>query len=132
MAEVAILNRGTKKPDIYCYDDVTDKDEVFDTLRDLVKTHKMAKNIYVISGTHGSSNGTVDATDKDVSFKKEDLDSAKITSSNINIRDYHQTAPNRWKELSQKPGATNIIVLAFCYSRQWFENNGVGGNDGKL
>lgn len=92
----------------------------------------MTRNIWVISGTHGTSSGTVDSGCKEPDFKHEDLDSANVTSKNIHIMDYHLLAPNRWKELREKSSKTNIVVLAFCYSSQWFGNDVVDGNDGKL
>ncbi|HND09799.1 MAG TPA: hypothetical protein PKO07_15165 [Pseudomonadota bacterium] len=131
MAQV-IVPRAPDAPDVYCYNTPTDADEVNATLHDLVRTNKMSKNIWVISGTHGMANGTVDAACRETDFKSEDLDSANGTSKQIHIKDYHLLSSNTWKTLREKAGATNILVLAFCYSEQWFWNSGVGGNDGKL
>lgn len=112
----------------------TDQNEVFQVMRDLVSQDAKSSNkriIYVITGTHGKSDGTVDQTMRDVSFKEEDLDSARITRNNINIRDYHETAPLRWKELSEK-GKNVVHILAWCYSNQWTTNTTPNGNNGKL
>ena len=87
--------------------------------------------VYVVSGTHGSANGTVSWTSADIKFRDEDLDSARITRTNINIRDYHQTATTRWKELSDK-GENVVIVLAWCFSHQWTTNATAEGNNGKI
>jgi hypothetical protein len=116
---------------IYSYDSPTDKTQVFQTLRRLVAEDAQARRtrqIFVISGTHGAADGTVTPDCADVSFKVEDLDSASITRTNINIRDYHQTAPNRWQELSNK-GQNAVLVLAWCFSTQWLSNNTANGNN---
>ena len=108
--------------------------DVFNVLRDLVSQDAKSSNkriIYVITGTHGNFDGTVDQTIRDVSFKDEDLDSARITRNSINIRDYHETAPLRWKELSDK-GKNVVHILAWCYSNQWTTNTTANGNNGKL
>lgn len=117
--------------EVISFDNETDQKEVFDQLRELIKKNGTSKIINVISGTHGNPNGTVTGSCKEINFKKEDLDSAKITSKNINIRDYHQTAPNRWKELSDQ-GKNVVHVLAWCYSYQWTTNKSADGNNGKL
>jgi hypothetical protein len=131
MAEV-VVRRAPKKPDVYCYNEVTDADEVNATLHALVKQLATTKNIWVVSGTHGTAAGTVSAADAEADFKKEDLDSASVTSRNIKIKNYPLLSTNTWKELREKKGETNTIVLAFCFSSQWFNNSGPGGNDGKL
>ncbi|MDC0710182.1 hypothetical protein POL68_17020 [Stigmatella sp. ncwal1] len=116
---------------IYSYDAPTDQNEVFATLRKIVADDANARRtrqVFVISGTHGASDGTVTAASADVRFKEEDLDSARITRTNINIRDYHQTAPNRWKELSDK-GQNAVLVLAWCYSTKWLTNATANGNN---
>ena len=92
----------------------------------------MKMNVWVVSGTHGTNAGTVDPTCKHTDFKREDVDSANVTSKNIHILDYHLMGKNRWAELAGKPGATNTIVLAFCFSYQWFNNVAPMGNNGKL
>ena len=120
--------------EVISFDAPTDQNEVFNVLRKLVKQdadNKSTRIINVISGTHGAANGTVTGACKEIQFKKEDLDSAKITSKNINIRDYHMTAPNRWKELSGQ-GKNVVHVLAWCYSFQWTTKNSADGNNGKL
>ncbi len=119
---------------LYSYDAPTGKVEVFNTLRKIVAEDAASGNkriVYVITGTHGNSDGTVTKANADVTFKNEDLDSARIARTNINIRDYHETAPNRWKELSDK-GKNVVIVLAWCWSYQWTSNSTPGGNNGKL
>ena len=119
---------------IVSYDATTNKDEVFQTLRGLVAEDARTgrtRQIFVITGTHGAADGTVTNGDADVSFKQEDLDSARITRTNINIRDYHQTAPNRWKELSDK-GSNAVLVLAWCFSNQWLSNTTANGNNNKI
>ena len=131
MAQI-IIARAPAKSDVYCYDTPTDATEVNQTLHDIVAQYKMTANVWVISGTHGTSAGTVDPTCKELDFKKEDVSSANITCKNIKILDYHLLAPNRWAELKGKAGKTNIIVLAFCYSQQWFNNVAPLGNNGKL
>jgi hypothetical protein len=127
-----IIDRAPARPDVYCYDAPTNAVEVNATLHDIVRQFGMKKNVWVISGTHGRADGTVSPDDREVDFKAEDLDAANKTSKQIHIWDYHLLAPNRWAELRNKPGGTNVIVLAFCYSQQWFLNPGPGGNDGKL
>ena len=127
-----IIARAPAKPDVYCYDTVTNATEVNKTLHDIVKQYKLACNVWVISGTHGTSAGTVDPTCAEKDFKKEDVDSANVTSKNIKILDYHLLSANRWAEIAGKAGATNVIVLAFCYSQQWFNNVAPQGNNGKL
>ncbi len=122
------------KATIYSYDAVTNQAEVFETLRKVVtEDAKSGKKriIYVITGTHGAAAGTVTAANADIKFRDEDLDSARITRTNINIRDYHQTAPNRWKELSDK-GENVVLVLAWCFSHQWTTNATADGNNGKI
>ena len=127
-----LIARAPAKPDVYCYDNVTDADEVNQTLHAIVKQYKQTCNVWVISGTHGTSAGTVDPMCKETDFKREDVSSANVTSKSIKILDYHLMAPNRWAEVAGKPGATNVIVLAFCYSQQWFNNLAPLGNSGKL
>lgn len=128
--------RGTTKAGaaIYSHDSSTDEKQVFDTLRRLVSEDASKGDmhvIYVISGTHGASNGTVTAAMADVKFKEADLDSAGITRININIRDYHKMAPNRWTELSNK-GPKVVLLLAWCYSYQWLSNSTPNGNNKKI
>lgn len=130
MAEVII--QRPPDGDAYCYDSTTNGHEVNRTLHDIVRQFGMTKNIWVISGTHGRSDGTVALAGHVPDFRAEDLDTANQTSKQIKVWDYHLIAPNRWAELRDKPAATNVIVLAFCYSQQWFLNPGPGGNDGKL
>ena len=127
-----IIARAPARSDVYCYDNTTIASEVNKTLHDIVAQYKMTANVWVISGTHGTSAGTVDPTCREIDFKKEDVSAANLTSKNIKILDYHLMAPNRWAELKAKPGGTNIIVLAFCYSQQWFHNVAPLGNNGKL
>jgi hypothetical protein len=128
-----IIQRAPDKSDIYCYDNITNADEVNVTLHEIVKQFQTKKNIWVVSGTHGNTNGTVTGDCKEQDFKKEDLSSADVTSKNIFIKNYHGLAPNNWKELSGKAGSTNIIVLAFCFSYQWFNNEtSADGNNGRL
>ena len=55
-----------------------------------------------------------------------------MTSKNIHILAYHLLSPNRWREIGNKAGATNIYVLAFCYSSRWFANLAPLGNNGKI
>ena len=131
MAQV-LIKRSPVGSDVYCYDQPTDADEVNATLHEIVKAYGMTRNIWVISGTHGCANGTVHAGCVEPDFRKEDLDTASVTSKQIHIKDYHLLSPNTWTELRQKSGATNVLVLAFCYSKQWFENHGNSGNYGKL
>lgn len=131
MAQI-IIPRSPAKSDVYCYNDPTDAAEVNTTLHDLIRQHKTSRNIWVISGTHGAANGTVTSAFAEPDFKKEDLDTANTTSKQIHIKDYHLLSTNTWKALREKPGGTNILVLAFCYSQQWFLNNAPNGNDGKL
>ncbi|WP_024890342.1 hypothetical protein [Luteimonas huabeiensis] len=119
---------------VYAYDAPTDQAEVFRTLRRLVAEDANAgthRQIYVVTGTHGNPDGTVTGDCAEIRFKAEDLDSARITRSHIHIRDYHLTAPNRWRELDER-GPNAVIVLAWCYSHQWTRNPGPDGNDGKL
>lgn len=119
---------------VYAYDAPTDQAEVFGTLRRLVAEDARSgthRQIYVVTGTHGRSDGTVTGDCAEIRFKAEDLDSARITRTHIHIRDYHLTAPNRWRELNER-GINSVIVLAWCYSHQWTRNPGPGGNDGKL
>ncbi|MGK3965420.1 hypothetical protein WMF38_14740 [Sorangium sp. So ce118] len=116
------------------YDAPTAGDEVFGTLRRLVGEDAEAgrtRVIYVISGTHGDVDGTVTPEMADVSFKHEDLGSAGITRSNINIRNYHETAPNRWIDLGGK-GENAVLVLAWCYSYQWLSNVSGQGNNQRI
>ncbi len=127
-----LIARAPAKADVYCYDDETDADEVNQTLHDIVKQYKLKMNVWVISGTHGTDVGTVDPTCKEIDFKREDMSTANVTSKNIKILDYHLMGGNRWAEISGKAGATNIIVLAFCFSQQWFNNVAPLGNNGKL
>ena len=131
MAQV-IIQRAPAAPDVYCYDKPTNAAEVNTTLHEIVSKYRETRSIYVISGTHGCADGTVVPNCKEPDFKYEDLNSANKTSRLIHIRDYHQTAPNRWAELRQHPGQTGVLVLAFCFSSQWFNNKAPGGNDGKL
>lgn len=130
MAEV-MINRGNLGT-VYAYDAATNAAEVNDTLHNLVRQHKMDANIWVISGTHGAADGTVTAGDREPDFKAQDLDSANVTSKQIKIKDYPLLAPNVWAELRQKPAPTNVLVLAWCFSKQWYENGGAGGNARKL
>jgi hypothetical protein len=128
---VVVIDRNPASS-IYCYNAVTGADEVNGTLHHLVRELGMNANIWVVSGTHGRKDGTVTDKDHAPDFRKEDLDAANKTSKQIKVWDYHLLAPNRWAELRRKPAGTNVIVLAFCYSQQWFNNPGPGGNDGKL
>jgi len=127
-----IIARAPAKADVYCYDNVTDANEVNQTLHDIVRQYKLKCNVWVVSGTHGTSAGTVDPTCKEIDFKKEDVSSANVTSKNIKILDYHMLSSNRWAEVADKTGATNVIVLAFCYSQQWFNSVAPQGNNGRL
>jgi NAD-dependent SIR2 family protein deacetylase len=127
-----IIARAPRRPDVYCYDDVTDADEVNRTLHDIVRQYKQTCNVWIVSGTHGTAAGTVDPLCKETDFKKQDVSSANVTSKNIKILDYHLLSPNRWADVAGKAGATNVIVLAFCYSQQWFNNLAPLGNNGKL
>lgn len=127
-----IIQRDNDLMPVYCYDSETDANEVNETLHQIVKKYGMTKNIWVVSGTHGMNTGEVTVDCKAVDFKYEDLDSARVTSKNIHIKNYHQLCDNTWRELREKPGATNILVLAFCYSQQWFNNSSAQGNNGKL
>jgi len=43
-----------------------------------------------------------------------------------------QAASPNAAEVAGKAGATNVIVLAFCFSQQWFNNIAPQGNNGKL
>lgn len=131
MAQV-IVHRAPRQPDVYCYNAVTDATEVNQTLHALVKQLATTKNIWVISGTHGTSAGTVSPGDAESDFKKEDMDTASVTSRNIRIKDYPLMSANTWREIRDKRGDRNVIVLAFCFSHQWFNNSGPGGNQGKL
>jgi len=131
MAEV-LKRRSPRQMEVYCYDDVTDADEVNETMHDIIRRFRTKKNIWVISGTHGTDAGTVDPTCKEKDFRKEDIDSANVTSKNIHIMDYHMLAPNRWAALKSKSGENNIVILAFCYSSLWFDNATLLGNNGKL
>ena len=125
---------STKAGSLICaYDALTNKDEVLVTLRRLVKEDadgRHVRQIYIISSTHGNSDGSVDPEDAEVEFKAEDLQSAGITRTNVNVRDYHQTGKNRWAELRQKTDA--VLVLAWCYSLQWLGNPTDSGNNGKI
>jgi len=131
MAQV-IIQRAPAAPDVYCYDKTTDAAEVNATLHEIVSKYRETRNVWVISGTHGCDNGTVVQDCKHPDFKDEDRDRANKTSRLIHIKEYHLIAPNVWAELSKKPGQTNVLVLAFCFSSQWFKNKAAGGNDGKL
>ena len=131
MAEV-VVHRAPKLPDVYCYNAVTDADEVNLTLHRLIKQLATTKNIWVVSGTHGTAAGTVSAGDAEVDFKQEDIDSANVTSRNIHIKNYHLLSTNTWKALRDKRGDTNVLVLAFCFSSQWFNNTAPSGNGNKL
>lgn len=120
--------------EVISFDNVTNDKEVFDVLRKVVKNDALNKTpriINVISGTHGAPNGTVTGTCKEINFKIQDLNSANITSKNINIRDYHDMAANRWKALSDQ-GKNVVHVLAWCYSNQWTTNKSTDGNSGKV
>ena len=97
MAQV-IIQRAPAAPDVYCYDKPTNAAEVNTTLHEIVSKYRETRSIYVISGTHGCADGTVVPNCKEPDFKYEDLNSANKTSRLIHIRDYHQTAPNRWAE----------------------------------
>ncbi len=128
-----IIHRATqKKSDVYCYNEVTNADEVNKTLHAIVKEFGPAKNVWVISGTHGTTAGTVDPGCVQKDFKDEDRDSGSKTSRLIHVKEYHLLAPNVWKELREKPFATNVLVLAWCFSHQWFSNPSENGNSGKL
>jgi hypothetical protein len=119
--------------DVYSYDTETEKDQVFATIRKIVREdveNGKTRQVYVISGTHGALDGTVNNAGADIGFKEEDLRAASITRSNINIRNYHELSPNRWQELSDKKNAA--LVLAWCYSYQWTTNDTPDGNNGKL
>ncbi|MBF0544676.1 MAG: hypothetical protein HQM08_09590 [Candidatus Riflebacteria bacterium] len=111
---------------IYSYDTTTDAKEVAATILKVIKNKGRVK-IIVITGTHGASNGTVDKSFAEVNFKMEDFGTANVSSNLITIRDYHQTAPNRWKEISDS-GNKVVIVLAWCYSNQWLSNKTAQGN----
>jgi hypothetical protein len=130
MAQVIIGRKSLGT--VYAYDVAAGATEVNNTLRALVKEFKTSVNIWVISGTHGTAKGTVSIENREPDFKAEDLDTANRTSRQIHIKDYHLLAPNTWAELSNKPSPTNVLVLGWCFSKQWFENHGAGGNDGKL
>ncbi len=132
MAQQIIHRMKQKKTDVYCYDAVTNKSEVNNTLHDIVKQLGPAKNIWVISGTHGMAAGTVDASCAEKDFRDQDRDSANVTNRLIHIKDYHLLAPNVWKELRDKPGEANVLVLAWCFSYQWFSNTSDNGNKDKL
>jgi hypothetical protein len=132
MAQQIIHRIEQKKADVFCYNAVTTAKEVNTTLHDIVKKLGPTKNIWVISGTHGTAAGTVDAGCAQKDFKDQDRDSANVTSRLIHVKDYHLLAPNVWKELSGKPGETNVMVLAWCFSYQWFSNTSDNGNNGKL
>ncbi|GDY28164.1 hypothetical protein AHAT_40540 [Agarivorans sp. Toyoura001] len=127
-----IKRTSANSMDIYCYDDETEAVEVNETLHNIIREFNTRMNVWVITGTHGNVNGEVEPEYKDKDFKKEDLDSANVTSKNIHIMDYHLLAPNRWEALKNKPAATNVAVLAFCYSSQWLENDDILGNNNKL
>jgi hypothetical protein len=127
-----IIQRAPEHPDIYCYDAPTNADQVNVTLHDIVVRYGMQKSIWVIAGTHGEADGTVTLVSGQKDFREEDLDTAYRTSTQIKILDYHLLAPSHWQEIRENPGGSNVIVLAFGYSEQWFLNNGPGGNDGKL
>lgn len=119
---------------IVSYDNKTNAKEVFDTIQRLVSEdakNKSTRVIYIVSGTHGTASGTVDASCKEIAFKDEDLKSAGITRTNINVRDYTLTSSNKWAELNGK-GKNNVIVLGFCYSLQWLSNTSADGNNGKI
>lgn len=127
-----VLEKRAGKPDVYCYDTTTDMPEVMATLRSIVLQHGQKVNIYVISGTHGAADGTVQAAFAEIRFKEEDRSTANRISSRISIFDYHLLAPKRWEEMRSKPATTSKFILAFCYSQQWFKNLKPNGNQDKL
>jgi hypothetical protein len=114
-------NSGTGA-EVHCFDMPTDQSEVSGVLHDLVRFHGSSRNIWVISGTHGKADGTVDASCAHADFKYEDRETASVTSRLIHSLDYHQLSGRRWSDLQTK-GDKNIIVLAWCYSYQWFQKN---------
>ena len=69
MAQV-LKKRSPRQMEVYCYDDVTDADEVNETMHEIIKRYRTKKNVWVISGTHGTDVGTVDPSCKEKDFKK--------------------------------------------------------------
>lgn len=98
------------------------------TIRKVVKedvANKKVGQIYVVSGTHGASDGSIGC--KEVAFKNEDKDTADITRMNLNVSDYRVMSGATWKRLSDRDGAA-VIVLAWCFSNQWLSNTSADGN----
>ena len=125
-----VASKTAKGATLVTFNSPTSKSEVNEVIHDLVKDDAesgVTRQIYIISGTHGDSSGAVVPGYKEPDFKAEDIDSSNKTRSNINTRDYHQTAKNRWAELDGK-GDKAVIILAWCYSNQWLTNTTPNGN----
>jgi hypothetical protein len=132
LAFAAEVEGKTKKgATIYSYNTPTNATEVSNTIRKIIVAKGRSVKIIVISSTHGARDGSVDKSYAEVKFKKEDLATANITSNLVAIRNYHETAPNRWQDISDSP-STVVIVLAWCYSNQWLSNTTANGNNGKI
>jgi hypothetical protein len=130
MAE--IIGKTTKGAILHCYNTPTNLDEVKASLRAITLQFKQTKIISVVTGTHGDASGCVLPSYKEGNFKTEDLATASTTNSKITLLQYQLLSGNSWKKLRDRNAATHVVVLAFCFSEQWFLNHGPNGNDGKI
>lgn len=105
--------------EVHCFNTTTNQVEVSYVLHDLVYRYRETKQIWVVSGTHGMADGTVDASCHHPDFKYEDRDISRVTSRLINAVDFHHLSERRWDLMQHK----NVLVLAWCYSEQWFQKN---------
>ncbi len=111
-----IISKSTIAAKIYAFDKETDKAEVsslIDKIRKDLGPAEMNKvMIYVLSGTHGDTNG--DLTGEKIFFledKSKELQTVKAVQVD------QKTPPNTWKEYFDK--TKSIIILAWCYSNRW-------------
>ncbi|WP_341900111.1 hypothetical protein [Fluviicola taffensis] len=116
MAKVTIkpLPKDRLQP-IYGFDDVTTKGEVSILIDEIRKNLGKDMNnvlIYVLSGTHGDTNGNLVG---EKTFFLEDKSKEIQTVKAVNVN--QDTPPNTWKKYFDSKKA--IIILAWCYSNNW-------------
>ncbi|AQX85739.1 hypothetical protein [Elizabethkingia bruuniana] len=115
MASV-IISKPSRPQPIYGFDNITNGDEVTELVKYIRKNlgpQSMNKvMIYILSGTHGDTQGNLVGEDD---FYQEDklveLQTVKAVRAN------EKTPTNTWANYFGK--TNSILILAWCYSNRW-------------